>query len=221
MDYFSIDKKGKFINSEENRNEGGSGDSDAYNLIMKNKEKLLSIEEPTRFIFSHSALREGWDNPNIFQICTLKHSQSNISKRQEIGRGLRICVNKEGDRMDTSVLEDDFFDTNNLTIIASESYDKFAKELQKEILESLSDRPIVLTTDVLVGRVLRNEKGEEFIFNDRDARKLLNDFEDSGYINENDEITEKLIEDIEQDKMEIPKEIEGFKKEVGELMSKI
>ena len=219
--YFSIDKKGKFIDSEENRNEGGSGDSDAYNLIMKNKEKLLSIEEPTRFIFSHSALREGWDNPNIFQICTLKHSQSNISKRQEIGRGLRICVNKEGDRMDTSVLEDDFFDTNNLTIIASESYDKFAKELQKEILESLSDRPIVLTTDVLVGRVLRNEKGEEFIFNDRDARRLLNDFENSKYINENDEITEKLIEDIEQDKMEIPKEIEGFKKEVGELMSKI
>ncbi len=123
--------------------------------------------------------------------------------------------------MDSSALEDSFFDINNLTIIASESYDKFAKELQKEILESLSDRPIVLTTDVLVGRVLRNEKGEEFIFNDRDARKLLNDFEDSGYINENDEITEKLIEDIEQDKMEIPKEIEGFKKEVGELMSKI
>jgi type III restriction enzyme len=124
--YFSIDKTGRFIDSKEKRAEGGSDDENAYDLIMKNKERLLSFSEPTRFIFSHSALREGWDNPNVFQICTLKHSQSSISKRQEIGRGLRICVNEHGERMDESVLENDFFNVNKLTVVASESYDSFA-----------------------------------------------------------------------------------------------
>ena len=97
---------------------------------MKDKERLLSLDEPVRFIFSHSALREGWDNPNIFQICTLKHSNSEISKRQEIGRGLRICVDNYGNRMDLSELEGDFFGVNALTVIASESYDSFARSLQ-------------------------------------------------------------------------------------------
>ena len=219
--YFSIDKKGNFIDSKEKRGEGGSDDVDAYDLIMKNKERLLSLEEPTRFIFSHSALREGWDNPNIFQICTLKHSQSNISKRQEIGRGLRVCVNKEGDRMDNNVLEDGFFDINNLTIVTSESYDQFAKDLQKETLDSLSDRPAKLTVDVLKGRILRNEKGEEFIINDDEAMNLIFSFKKKGYVDNEHKITEKFIEDIEQDKMELPEELIGFNKEIGELMNKI
>jgi len=137
--YFSVDKKGKFINSDIkwDRKEWISNDESAYDLIMKNKEKLLSFTESTRFIFSHSALREWWDNPNVFQICTLKHSQSTISKRQEIWRWLRICVNKDGERMDQSVLGSDFFDYNTLTVIASESYEEFAKQLQKEILDLL------------------------------------------------------------------------------------
>ena len=156
--YFSVDKKGKFIDSKEKKAQGGSDDVSAYDLIMKKKELLLSFEEPTRFIFSHSALREGWDNPNVFQICTLKHSQSTVSKRQEIGRGLRICVNNDGERMDASVLDNEFFNLNTLTVVASESYDKFAKELQSEIVESLSDRPAILTTDILVNRVLKNDR---------------------------------------------------------------
>ena len=159
--YFSIDKKGHFVNSKEKKSEEGSDDESAYELIMKNKERLLSLSEPTRFIFSHSALREGWDNPNVFQICTLKHSQSIISKRQEIGRGLRICVNNNGERMDTSVLETEFFDINTLTVIASESYDNFARGLQEEIVSSLSERPVKLTTDALVGRILKNADGKK------------------------------------------------------------
>ena len=147
--YFSIDKKGHFIDSKEKRGEVGSDDESAYDLIMKNKEKLLDLKEPTRFIFSHSALREGWDNPNVFQICTLKHSQSEISKRQEIGRGLRICVNSQGERMDASVLDSEFFDINKLTVVASESYDSFAKALQSEIVASLSERPVIITSEVL------------------------------------------------------------------------
>ena len=159
--YFSIDKKGHEIDSAINdKKEYLSFDEDAYDLIMKDKERLLSLDEPVRFIFSHSALREGWDNPNIFQICTLKHSNSEISKRQEIGRGLRICVNNNGERMDYSVLEGNFHIINNLTVIASESYDKFAEALQNEMVDSLSSRPTKLTMDWLMNKQVVNEEGK-------------------------------------------------------------
>lgn len=133
--YFSIDKKGKMIDSKanekrENSKEKMSNDVDAYDLIMKNKELLLDRnpkKSPVRFIFSHSALREGWDNPNVFQICTLKQSSSEVRKRQEVGRGLRLCVNQDGERMDVNVLGNDVHNVNVLTVIASESYDSFAK----------------------------------------------------------------------------------------------
>ncbi|MBU1736496.1 MAG: DEAD/DEAH box helicase family protein, partial [Verrucomicrobia bacterium] len=220
--YFSIDKKGKFVNSKENRSEGGiSNDVSAYDLIMKNKEKLLSLSEPTRFIFSHSALREGWDNPNVFQICTLKHSQSEISKRQEIGRGLRICVNSHGERMDTSVLESEFFDINKLTVIASESYDSFAKALQNEIVASLSERPVKLTIDVLNNRVLKNEKGEKFTFDNQSSMDLIFDMKTKGYIDNNYQITDVLIKAIESKTYEVPEKLKGFESCVAELMQNI
>jgi len=219
--YFSIDKKGKFIDSKEKSSEGGSDDESAYDLIMKNKERLLSFNEPTRFIFSHSALREGWDNPNVFQICTLKHSQSNISKRQEIGRGLRICVNNNGDRMDSSVLENEFFDLNKLTVVASESYDTFAKELQSEIVESLSDRPVKLTTEVLVNRVLKNNKGDKFVFDNQSSMDLIFEFRSKGYVNEQYQITEELIKDIEKGKFEISPKFENFKDNIVDLLQSI
>jgi len=219
--YFSIDKKGKIIDSKEKRGEGGSDDVNAYDLIMKNKEKLLSFKEPTRFIFSHSALREGWDNPNIFQICTLKHSQSNISKRQEIGRGLRICVDKNGERMDSSILDSQFFDYNTLTVIASESYDNFAKVLQKEIVDSLSERPVELTPEVLVDRVIKNAKGDKFIFNSKSATQLIMDFNENGYIDSDLKLTDKLIEDIEKDQVILPDGLKNFKEGVYSLMKGI
>ena len=124
------------------RKERTSDDADAYDLIMKDKERLLDLREPVRFIFSHSALREGWDNPNVFQICTLKQSGSDIRKRQEVGRGLRLAVNQNGERMDENVLSrDEIHNINVLTVIANESYESFAKALQSEIAEAVADRP--------------------------------------------------------------------------------
>ena len=136
------------INSKVGRSETSSNDVDAYDLIMKNKELLLDRDpqkSPVRFIFSHSALREGWDNPNVFQICTLKQSSSEIRKRQEVGRGMRLCVNADGERMDENALGADVHNVNVLTVIASESYEKFAKELQAEIAEDVEYRPGQIT----------------------------------------------------------------------------
>lgn len=156
--YFSIDKKGKMIDSKVARKETTTDDVDAYDLIMKNKELLLDRnpkKSPVRFIFSHSALREGWDNPNVFQICTLKQSSSDVRKRQEVGRGLRLCVNQDGERMDTNVLGNDVHNVNVLTVIASESYDSFAKGLQNEIAEAVADRPKAVTAEYLLVKLSR------------------------------------------------------------------
>lgn len=219
--YFSIDSKGKLIDSKETRGAGGSDDVTAYDLIMKDKERLLSLKEPTRFIFSHSALREGWDNPNIFQICTLKHSQSIVNKRQEIGRGLRICVNSKGERMDSSVLENEFFDFNTLTVVASESYDKFARELQNEILSSLSDRPIKLTPVALVNRVITNEHSEKFEFDEQTAMDLIFDFKLKNYLDKDYFLTEQLFTDIEKEQFEVPANLESFKQGVIAIVQEI
>jgi type III restriction enzyme len=219
--YFSMDKKGLFIDSKEKRGENGSDDVSAYELIMKKKEILLDLKEPTRFIFSHSALREGWDNPNVFQICTLKHSQSEISKRQEIGRGLRICVNSQGERMDASVLDSDFFDVNKLTVVASESYDSFAKALQNEIVESLSERPVTLTVDVLNNRVIQNEKGEKFVFNNQTSMDLILDMRIKGYLDERYHITDNLLIDVENKTYTLPEELNGFEISIARLMTSI
>lgn len=219
--YFSIDKNGRIVNSKEKKGEEGSDDESAYDLIMKNKKRLLSLSEPTRFIFSHSALREGWDNPNVFQICTLKHSQSTMGKRQEIGRGLRICVNNNGERMDASVLENEFFDMNKLTVVASESYDTFAKELQKEIVDSLSERPAKLKIKVLANRVLKNKNGDKFVIDEDTAANIVLMFRMKGYVDEKFQITDKLIKDIEEDKFEVPEVPEEFKDCVIDLIKSI
>lgn len=160
--YFSVDKKGRAVNSEVKRGESESSDASAYDLIMKNKERLLSHEEPVRFIFSHSALREGWDNPNVFQICTLRMSSGDIKKRQEIGRGLRLSVNRDGERMDADVLgAHGVHEVNALTVIANESYDEFAKALQDEFYEVIKNRPKAITPDLFNGQVWTNNAGEE------------------------------------------------------------
>jgi len=151
----------------------------------------------------------------------LKHNQSEISKRQEIGRGLRICVNSHGDRMDTSVLESDFFDINKLTVVASESYDSFAKALQNEIVASLSERPVKLTIDVLNNRVLKNEKGEKFTFDNQSSMDLIFDMKTKGYIDADYQITDTLIKDIENKTYEVPEKLKGFESCVAELMQNI
>lgn len=154
--YFSIDKKtGHSVDSQVKRGSEFSDDISAYDLILKNKERLLSFEEPTRFIFSHSALREGWDNPNVFQICTLKHSDSQTAKRQEVGRGLRLCVNQSGNRMDVQSCGDRVQDINLLTVIASESYKTFVADLQSDINKELYDRPTTATSEYFKGKYVR------------------------------------------------------------------
>ncbi|WEV71997.1 DEAD/DEAH box helicase family protein [Bifidobacterium sp. ESL0790] len=140
--YFSIDKNGHSVDTKTKGKEQVGDDESDYDLILRDKERLLSFDEPTRFIFSHSALREGWDNPNIFQICTLKHSNSEISKRQEVGRGLRLCVDKNGVRQDINVLGDQVQDINKLTVIASESYAEFTDALQKDMSAELDQQPV-------------------------------------------------------------------------------
>ena len=220
--YFSIDKKGHEIDSAINdKKEYLSFDEDAYNLIMKDKERLLSLDEPVRFIFSHSALREGWDNPNIFQICTLKHSNSEISKRQEIGRGLRICVNNNGERMDYSVLEGNFHIINNLTVIASESYDKFAEALQTEMVDSLSSRPTRLTMEWLLNKQVIDEDGNTLEFNNENTFNFMLQMKNAGYVDEQFKITEKFIEERDDNKLELSEPFNDFKEDIIRMISNI
>lgn len=220
--YFSIDKKGHEIDSAINdKKEYLSFDEDAYDLIMKDKERLLSLDEPVRFIFSHSALREGWDNPNIFQICTLKHSNSEISKRQEIGRGLRICVNNNGERMDYSVLEGNFHIINNLTVIASESYDKFAEALQTEMVDSLSSRPTKLTMDWLMNKQVVNEEGKILEFNNENTFNFMLQMKNEGYVDDQFKITEKFIEDRDNNQLNFGELFNDFKEDIIRMISNI
>ena len=218
--YFSIDKKWKFIDSKETR-DWWSDDVSAYDLIMKNKERLLDFNEPTRFIFSHSALREWWDNPNIFQICTLKESTSIISKRQEIWRGLRVCVDKNWYRQDQTILGAEFFDINTLTVIASESYDSFSKQLQKEVLESLSDRPTKVKSSVLIWRVLRNEMWEFKEISEELAMDIITDMRMKGYLDKEYAITDLLIEDIDNNRFELTAELKSYSSDFASIMYKI
>ena len=154
--YFSIDKKGRAVNSKVKRGSEFSDDISAYDLILKNKERLLSFDEPTRFIFSHSALREGWDNPNVFQICTLKHSDSATTKRQEVGRGLRLCVNSTGERQDLDVCGETLVHgVNMLTVVASESYAGFVADLQSEIKSDLYERPTKASIEYFSVRTIK------------------------------------------------------------------
>ncbi len=167
----------------------------AYDLIMKNKERLLSFDEPVRFIFSHSALKEGWDNPNVFQICTLKDSDNVTKKRQEVGRGMRLCVNKNGERQDQDVLGEHVFDTNILTVIASESYDNFAKQLQREIAEAVAYRPTVVTVALFEGKTFADAEGNTIKVSTEMARKINNRLVKKDYIDDDGMLTPKYHDD--------------------------
>lgn len=195
--YFSIDKKtGRSVNSSLKRGTDMSDDISAYDLILKNKERLLSFEEPTRFIFSHSALREGWDNPNVFQICTLKHSDSTTQKRQEVGRGLRLCVNQAGNRMDAETLGDKVHEINVLTVIASESYAPFVADLQKQIRDVLYDRPTKATIEYFSGKSIKFG-GKPVKVDDRQARAIYQYLVRNNYVDEEDRVTQDYRDDVQ------------------------
>lgn len=194
--YFSIDKKGRMANSSVKRGTDLSDDISAYDLILKNKERLLSFDEPTRFIFSHSALREGWDNPNVFQICTLKHSDSTAQKRQEVGRGLRLCVDQSGNRMDTETLGDKVQAVNILTVIASESYASFVDGLQRQTEAVLYDRPRKATIEYFSGRSVKLN-GQTVKVDDRQARVIYQYLVRNNYVDEEDNVTKEYREDVQ------------------------
>lgn len=197
--YFSMDKKGKAV---ESKGKEGENEERAFDLIMKDKERLLSLSEPVRFIFSHSALKEGWDNPNVFQICTLKNSDNETKKRQEVGRGMRLCVNDKGERQDVDVLGEHVFDTNILTVIASESYDDFAKKLQTEMAEACADRPIVITTHLFEGRSYTMADGTNGKFDVSQARAIYNALIRQDYVDDNGALTAQYFEDKRNDTLD-------------------
>lgn len=191
--YFSIDKKGRLVNSAVKRGSDMSDDISAYDLILKNKERLLSFEEPTRFIFSHSALREGWDNPNVFQICTLRHSNSTTAKRQEVGRGLRLCVDKDGVRQDKQTLGDDIHAINVLTVIANESYADFTSALQRETSEALRDRVTAASQDYFLGRIVKDASGEQHKISLAEASTIIGYLYQNDYVDDDGRLTPTYI----------------------------
>ena len=185
--YFSIDKKGRMVDPSVNKNgdeKGEARDESSYDLILKNKGRLLSLDEPVRFIFSHSALREGWDNPNVFTICTLKQSDHEIGKRQEVGRGLRISVDANGHRTDDKSI---VHQINVLTVVASESYEDFAKGLQDEMVEALKGRPREASVAFFTGKTIQTETGTKEI-DENEARLLHFWLVQNGYIDHFDHI---------------------------------
>ena len=209
--YFSIDKKGKLTDSKlSDKKAGTSDDIDAYDLIMKNKELLLDRDpkrSPVRFIFSHSALREGWDNPNVFQICTLKQSSSEVRKRQEVGRGLRLCVNQDGERMDANVLGNDVHSVNVLTVIASESYDSFAKGLQTELAEAVANRPVAVTAELFKGKVISDVHGNEQVVDGETAQAIYFDMVVNGYVDKKGALTDKYYADKANNAVKVAEEV--------------
>lgn len=220
--YFSIDKKSRrMIDSKlGDRKERTSDDADAYDLIMKNKERLLDRREPVRFIFSHSALREGWDNPNVFQICTLKQSGSDVRKRQEVGRGLRLSVNQNGERMDTNLLGEDVHNLNVLTVVANESYDSFAKGLQTELAEAVADRPRLVTVDLFKNKVIKDASGAEQVVDIDLAQSIYEGLITSGYVKKG-VLTDKYYEDKKNGSVEIAEEAADCQESVMAILDSI
>ena len=220
--YFSIDKRsGRMIDSSLARRSDISDDISAYELILKNKERLLSFEEPTRFIFSHSALREGWDNPNVFQICTLRHSNSTTAKRQEVGRGLRICVDKHGTRMDAELLGEDVHEVNKLTVIANESYADFTTALQRETRDVLRERAAKATVTYFTGKQIKH--GESvYILSETEASRIIIYLEDNGYIDDQKNITPEYREAVANGNIApLPQKLQPIAEGVTRLINSI
>jgi len=218
--YFSIDKKSNRLQNPgfkvRGEDAGVSDDVDAYDLILKDKEKLLSFEEPTRFIFSHSALREGWDNPNVFVMCLLKHSDNTISRRQEVGRGLRLAVNKHGDRQDHPAT---VHEINVLSVIASESYKDFVTNLQKEISDSLSARPRKADEAYFTGKKIKTDSGD-VVVSPVLAKQIYKYLLKNDYTNDaDDSISSTFHEAKANDKLApMPPELEPYREQILSLI---
>lgn len=217
--YFSIDKRSKqMIDPITGRRQTEADDVDAYDLILKDKERLLSFDEPTRFIFSHSALREGWDNPNVFVICTLKHSDNTISRKQEVGRGLRIAVNQQGERQDNPAT---LHQTNILTVIASESYKDFVIALQRDISESLSDRPRVADEAYFTGKVIAVD-GSNIEVTAHMARQIYRYLLKNDYIDDGNQIAQTYYDTVKNESLaSLPEDLQPYKEQIFQLIESV
>ena len=219
--YFAVDKKKRLANpkiKQRGEEKGLSDDVNAYDLILKDKERLLSQEEPVRFIFSHSALREGWDNPNVFVICMLKHSDNTISRRQEVGRGLRLSVNREGERTDDPAI---VHDINILTVVAGESYKDFVLNLQREVSEALSARPRQANESYFTGKEISTEKGKIEITSAM-AKQIYRYLLKNDYTDDEDHITENYHQAKEAGKLaDLPKGLQAYAQPIFELIDSV
>lgn len=220
--YFSIDKKGHSINSALKKGSDQSDDISAYDLILKNKERLLSLDEPVRFIFSHSALREGWDNPNVFQICSLRQSNSVSQKRQEVGRGLRLCVDRYGVRQDNDAIPEEVHKVNRLTVIASEGYASFAADLQHDIKQDLYDRPTKADVDFFVGKIITIDDGAKYTIKKSDAQEIYFQLRMKNYITKEGEVTETFRKACADEELEpLADELQPMSNSVMKLVQSI
>ena len=208
--YFAQDKQGRVKDSTGNN----ADDESAFDKIMKNKEKLLSFSEPLRFIFSHSALKEGWDNPNVFQICTLNETSSVMKKRQEIGRGLRICVNQDGERVRG-------FDVNTLTVMANESYEDFARALQKEIEDEEGIKFGVIEEHFFANIPVEQEDGSIEYFGATNSEAIYEYLKDKKYIDTKGKVQDTLRADIKSNTFEVPQKYQALKAEITTVITKI
>lgn len=213
--YFSIDKKSKrAVDTSESNQAGREAAEQAYNLIMKDKERLLSFDTPLKFIFSHSALREGWDNPNVFQICTLRDIRTERERRQTIGRGLRLCVNQDGQRVRG-------FDVNTLTVIATESYEQFAENLQKEIEAETGIRFGILEAHHFVAVKVTSESGEMTPLGLEKSKALWEHLRSAGYIDARGKVQESLKQALANGHIELPDEFRPHHAQIADIIAKV
>lgn len=215
--YFSVDKKkvgGKTVEYSVDTKGSDSRDEDTYSLIMKDKEKLLSMKEPLKFIFSHSALREGWDNPNVFQICALREMSSEQQRRQTIGRGLRICVNQEGERVRG-------FEYNTLTVIAMESYEAFAENLQKEIEQETGTKFGMVEAHQFAGVVVISPDGKTSALGLEKSKAIYDHLKAQGYVNGQGKVQDSLRTALKQGSLTLPAGMEASLPQVSELLKKM
>ena len=207
--YFSIDRRGGWTDTAENNQTNRDNAERAYNLIMRDKEKLLSLDEPLKFIFSHSALREGWDNPNVFQICALRDIHTERERRQTIGRGLRLCVNQDGERQHG-------FDVNTLTVIAQESYEDFAEKLQREIEEETGIRFGVVDEHDFA--LVNDEDGQNGRMGVEKSKELRRYLITKGYLDQEGKVTDLLREALHSDTLALPDEYEPMREAITETL---
>ncbi|RMD01091.1 DEAD/DEAH box helicase [Clostridium autoethanogenum] len=207
--YFAQDKKGKLKDTSGLT----QADEDAHNLIMTDKEKLLSFDTKLKFIFSHSALREGWDNPNVFQICTLNETKSEMKKRQEIGRGLRLAVNQDGERVYG-------FRVNTLTVMANESYEDFARKLQSEYEEDEGIRFGIVEKHSFANIIISKDGGSTYLEQER-SEEIYNHLKKCKYVDDKGKITDKLRNDLKEQKVDIPEEFKIVEDEIIYKLKKL